>query len=333
VTERYRLSDPDTIQYEATIEDPKVFTRPWKISMPLHRQKNMERILEYQCQAEAEESTGAFERDPRTWYPAPPQPNTFPFNVQAALVMPNVSAPASVPRVPGGKASISGYFQPDGGGANYGLESHERDFLTPGGRGVVIDPANGKLPYQDWARAERIDRELPHRGYDDPTAHCFVAGIPRSHYTPSPFFILQPPGYVVVLFERMSWRIIPLDPRPQLPDRIRLWQGDSWARWQNETLIIETTNLNGKAWLNEVGDVLSHAATLVERITPVSDTQIIYRATVSDPIAYTRPWTIEIPWNRQDEEILEVACHEDNNDLQHLKEVRDEFRANQKKEE
>jgi hypothetical protein len=71
VVERYTLLDADTIQYEVTIEDPKVFTRPWKISMPLHRQKNMERILEYQCQAEIEEVNGAFERDSRTWYPKP----------------------------------------------------------------------------------------------------------------------------------------------------------------------------------------------------------------------------------------------------------------------
>jgi hypothetical protein len=69
VVERYTLTDADTIQYEVTLEDPKVFTRPWKISMPLYRQKNMPRVLEYQCQAEAEEVNGAFERDSRTWYP------------------------------------------------------------------------------------------------------------------------------------------------------------------------------------------------------------------------------------------------------------------------
>ena len=69
VTERYTLVDADTIQYEATIQDPKTFTRPWKISMPLHRHKDMDRILEYQCQAEAEEASGDFERQPRTWYP------------------------------------------------------------------------------------------------------------------------------------------------------------------------------------------------------------------------------------------------------------------------
>jgi hypothetical protein len=71
LVERYTMLDADTIQYEVTIEDSKVFTKPWKISMPLYRQKNMDRILEYQCQAEAEEANGEFERDKRTWYPKP----------------------------------------------------------------------------------------------------------------------------------------------------------------------------------------------------------------------------------------------------------------------
>jgi hypothetical protein len=69
LTERYTMLDADTIQYEVTIQDPKVFSRPWKISMPLYRQKEMKRVLEYQCQAELEEANGAFERDPHTWYP------------------------------------------------------------------------------------------------------------------------------------------------------------------------------------------------------------------------------------------------------------------------
>jgi hypothetical protein len=48
-----------------------VFTRPWKISMPMYRHKDMVRVLEYQCQAEKEEASGDFEREPRTWYPKP----------------------------------------------------------------------------------------------------------------------------------------------------------------------------------------------------------------------------------------------------------------------
>ena len=71
LVERYTLTDPDTIQYTVTVEDPKVFTRPWTMSMPLMRQKGLTRILEYHCQAEAEEANGAFERDDRTWYKKP----------------------------------------------------------------------------------------------------------------------------------------------------------------------------------------------------------------------------------------------------------------------
>jgi hypothetical protein len=236
----------------------------------------------------------------------------------------------TIRRMPDGKPDLTGYYESDAGGANYGLERHERDFLTPEGRGVIVDPPDGKLPYQAWAKAERMDRELPHRGYDDPTAHCFVAGVPRSIYTPSPHQILQPPGYVVLMFERMSWRVIPLDGRRHIPDSIRLWQGDSVGHWEGDTLVVETTNLNGKTWLNEVGDVVSHTETVVERFTPRDADTIIYRATVTDPLVYTRPWTIEIPLKRKPEELLEVACHEDNQDLQHLKDVRDEFRAKQK---
>ena len=50
IVERYTLTTPYHIQYEATIEDPTVFTRPWKISMPLYRrvEKNAQ-LLEYKC--------------------------------------------------------------------------------------------------------------------------------------------------------------------------------------------------------------------------------------------------------------------------------------------
>jgi len=71
LVERYTLLDADTISYDVTITDPKVFTRPWKISMPLHRHKDVTRLLEYQCKAEQSEANGAFQRDPLTWYAKP----------------------------------------------------------------------------------------------------------------------------------------------------------------------------------------------------------------------------------------------------------------------
>jgi hypothetical protein len=353
VVERYTMTDPDTIRYEATIEDPKVFSKPWKIAMPIYRHKDRDRILEYQCQAELEEASGDFERDPKTWYPGP---NAKPVEIPAAWAAmsappsfdlreatettpgrpgqaapPEPTKPSGPPppirRMADGKPDLSGFYTPDGGGGNYGLGKHEQDFLTPGGRGIIVDPPDGNLPMQPWAQAEVKSRQLPERGYDDPTAHCFVAGVPRSMYVPAPLHILQPPGYLVILHERMSWRSIPLDGRPHLPDEMRLWQGDSVGKWDGDTLVVETTNLNGKTWLNEVGEIVSHAERVIERFTPINGDRINYQATVSDPLVYTRPWTIAFALNRQKEELLEVACHEDNQDLQHLKDVRDEARA------
>jgi len=180
---------------------------------------------------------------------------------------------------------------------------------------------------QPWAVAEAENRLLPERGYDDPTAHCIVAGIPRSMYVPAPLHILQTPEAVVFLHERMAWRTVSLTRKAHLPDTMRLWQGDSIGRWEGDTLVVETKNTNGKTWLNEVGEIVSHAQQTVERFTPVNADAITYRATVTDPMVYTRPWTIEMPLNRQPGGLLEVACLEDNQDLAHLKEVRDAARA------
>jgi hypothetical protein len=235
---------------------------------------------------------------------------------------------APIRRMPDGKPDLSGFYNAAGRGANYGLEKHERWSFMPGGDGVVIDPPDGKLPMQDWARKELAQRQRPEFGYDDPTAQCTqAAGVPRAFYVPSPFQILQPPGYLVVLFERMSWRQIPIDNRRHIPDTVRLWHGDSVGRWEGDTLVVETKNLNGKAWLNEAGEIVSHAETVVERFTPVNADTIRYQATVTDPIVYTRPWTIEVMFNRGEGELLEVACLEDDQDLQHLKEIKEAARA------
>jgi hypothetical protein len=321
VVERYTMLDADTIQYEATIEDAKVFTRPWTIRMPLHRHKTMDRVLEYQCRAEMEEANGDFEREPRTWYTPPA---AVPADASAAAA----GSAAPPPRATAtGVPDLTGFFQADHGGANWGLEEHKGVDLTPPGRGVVIDPPDKKLPYQPWGRAEQRSRDTLMRGYDDPTAHCFAPGIPRAFYTPSPFQIIQTPDYVIFLHERMAWRTVSLNRRTHLPDHMRLWMGDSLGRWEGRTLVVESANFNGKMWLNEVGDVVSHAMRVVERFTPVDANTINYEATVTDPLVYTSPWTIALPFRRQKSELLEVACLEDNQDLPHLKDVRDAERA------
>ena len=101
--------------------------------------------------------------------------------------------------------------------------------------------------------------------------------------------------------------------------------------WDGDTLVVETTNLNGKTWGNEVGDVWSHAQHVVERFKPVDADTIEYQATITDPIVYTRPFTIALPIKRLvgKGDLLEAACREEERDLPVLKRIRDMERAKQ----
>jgi hypothetical protein len=320
VVERYHMTDPDTIQYEATIDDSKVFTKPWTIRLPLRRRVDRDRLFEYACQAEVEEANGAFPREERTWYPG--HGTTAPAAAPKTSST-QVAAGANIRRKPDGKPDFQGYYVPDSGGANFGLEKHDVKGLTSGGRGVMVDPPDGKLPMQQWAVQEKADRNRSERGYDDPTAHCFPAGVPRAMYVPTSYHIVQTPDYVVILHERVAWRIISLHPRPHLPDSIRLWQGDSVGHWEGDTLVVDTTNLNGETWLNEVGEIVSYAEHVVERFTPAGPDVIHYEATVTDPVVYTKSWTIAFPIKREKGMMFESACHEEDRDLPHLKAIKD----------
>jgi len=276
-------------------------------------------LFEYNCQAEAEEANGAFTREERTWYPG----KGTPVPAMALAAAPPLKTVANIRRTRDGKPDLQGFYDPDTGAANQGLEKRKGDGVTPDGRGIIVDPPDGALPMQPWAVEERVSRNRTERGYDDPTAHCFPAGVPRSMYVPAAFHIIQTSDYIVFLHERMAWRIVPLDGRPHLPDAIRLWQGDSVGRWEGDTLVIDTTNFNGKTWLNEGGEIVSHAEHVVERFIPAGPDTVHYEATVADPLVYTRPWTIALPLKRDKAEMFETACHEEDRDLPRLKALKD----------
>ncbi|HEY4360494.1 MAG TPA: hypothetical protein VGN17_05980 [Bryobacteraceae bacterium] len=332
VTERYRMTDRDTIQYEATIEDQKVLTKPYTISLPLRRRVDRDRLFEYVCQAEKEELSGDFTREDKTWYPgaeaAPVPAMATTAAARVAPVPPAAGSVANIRRMPDGKPDFQGFYESQSRGANQGLE--RRGGRGPGPNSWVIDPPDGKLPMLAWAMEERTSRDLTERGYDDPTAHCFPAGVPRSMYVPEGLEIVQTKDYLVFLHERVAWRIIPLDGRAHLKDTVRLWQGDSVGHWEGDSLVIDTTNLNGKTWLDEFGEIVSHAEHAVERLTPVNDTTFNYEATVTDPIVYTRPWTIAFPVKREKFELREAACHEEDHDLPHLKALKEAAAAKRK---
>lgn len=209
---------------------------------------------------------------------------------------------------------------------NEGIEEHPPSFFNPGGRSVIVDPPDGKIPYQPWALAERDLRRLPQSSFDDPELHCFLAGVPRQMYI-NLHQILQTPTTFQILYEfSHAYRTIPLDGRPHLLSGIRLWQGESVGHWEGDLLVVDTTNNNGKSWLEQTGNFLSDAAHQIERFTMVDSNTINYEVTISDSKVLTRPFTMTFPLARigeEDFEILEYACHEGNQDLPRMKAVQE----------
>lgn len=226
-------------------------------------------------------------------------------------------------RLPDGKPDMQGYWQTSVFFTAFDVEEHkEATFEIPAGPGVVVDPPDGKIPYQPWAAEKKIDI-VAHHLADDPQAHCFLSGVPRQMYTPFGFQILQPQGAVLLNYEAFhAFRILHLDGKHPDPS-IKLFEGDSRARWEGDTLVVNTTNLNGRTWFDMEGNFHSDELTVVERFTMVDENNISYEATMTDPKTFTRPWTIAFNLERNLEpgyETLEYACVEGEQDLQHYTE-------------
>ena len=131
--------------------------------------------------------------------------------------------------------------------------------------------------------------------------------------------IIQAPGLVVLRNEMIhETRFFYLDGRPHISSKIRSYMGDSRARWDGDTLVVETTNMfdrNGVGG-NGGGQAFSDALKITERFTRVDADTIEYRATIDDPKTYTRPFTLQFPWRRDSNYgMFEYACHEGNHSL------------------
>ena len=235
------------------------------------------------------------------------------------------------PRTPDGQPDIGGFWRivPFG---TYSLEDMRLqplgagDFDTKGPAGSrIIDPPDGRIPYQRWAAArakEILDNHLDPRPHQlDPQSRCWLQGVPRAMANSETQFI-QTAGQLVTLHEYShSYRVIYLDDRPRMPEPLKLFMGDSRGRWDGDTLVIDTTNNNDIPWFDLVGSFHSDALRVIERLTRVDDETIEYRVTIDDPKMYTRPWTIGYTMKRNTDpawEQWEHACHEGQRNLDTL---------------
>jgi hypothetical protein len=193
---------------------------------------------------------------------------------------------------------------------------------------LIVDPPDGKMPPmtpEGTARQKNAGgtyvKQTGFRSADElgPYDRCISRGVVGS-MMPVVYNngnqIIQAPGLVAFRNEMIhETRIIPLDGRASLPSNMKSWMGTSRGRFEGNTLVVETKNLNGKTGMQGNGMMLipSDALELTERFTPLSANILQYEVTINDPKTWTKPWKVSFPLRRDSGyQMFEYACHEGN---------------------
>jgi hypothetical protein len=198
---------------------------------------------------------------------------------------------------------------------------------------LIVEPADGKMPPMtaDGQRRNAAVRtsfnDIVYSGPEDLSDYdrCISRGVlgsmlPVIYNNGNQIF--QTPGQVVIRYEMIhETRVIPLDGRPHVGSTLRSYMGDARGHWEGNTLVVETTNLNGRTGTTGNGrnTPFSQAMRLVERFTRIDNDTIEYEAKLDDPRTWTRPWTIGFQLKQEPGYgMFEYACHEGNNAMRNM---------------
>jgi hypothetical protein len=204
------------------------------------------------------------------------------------------------------------------------------------GRGTAVGAARGGgvgrggarseplVPFMPWAAAV-YDYNSANVSKYDPEGYCLPPGGPRLMATPYPMEIIQLPEQkrILMIFEGAThiWREIYMDGRlhPRGDALNPTYLGHSVGRWEGDTLVVDVVGFNEGTWLDYFGHPHTDMLHVVERISRPRKDSLHYEATIDDPGAYTKPFTVSwnVPWDAKDE-LKEYICQENNRFLQKL---------------
>jgi len=175
------------------------------------------------------------------------------------------------------------------------------------------------LPYQPWA-ADLVKVRRAQNAKEDPVSHCLPMGIMKTHTTPQLRKMIQVPGLLVLLSENnASYRQIFTDGRPLEADPEPSWNGSSTAKWDGDTLVVQTNGFRDDMWLDRWGSPMTAGAKMTERFRRVNYGRLEIEVTVDDPKAYTKPWTIKLnQFIVLNTDLLDFICLENEKDVKHL---------------
>ena len=179
---------------------------------------------------------------------------------------------------------------------------------VPPGLGVV---EGGQLPYRPEALAQK-QKNQENWLSSDPEIKCYLPGVPRATYMPYPFQIVQSATQIFIAYEYAGAvrNIYLKDPGPPPLDS---WMGQSFGRWEGDTLVVDVKGLNDQTWFDRAGNFHSDKLHVVERYKRTSPDVIAYEATIDDPAVFTRPWKMNMALYRRQEknaQLLDFKCVE-----------------------
>lgn len=190
----------------------------------------------------------------------------------------------------------------------------------------IVDPADRKLPWKPEEDAKRRQYLLQMNPpidlrHVELNARCALPGPFEGEDNANPYTILQRPGEVVILYDyNHTSRVVHLDRQEHLGSSIRLFMGDSIGRWEGNTLVVDTTNFNGRIAYSRELPYLTDKLHLTERFTVADENTIDYEVTIDDSNLFTKPWKVAGYFSRSPKgtEPLEFACAEGTQTLQNI---------------
>jgi hypothetical protein len=210
----------------------------------------------------------------------------------------------AVPRTADGKPDLSGVYGYGAGG---------------GGRGAPPPAAAGGLPttpvLKPGAEKYKVVRAADDTGL---YSTCMPPGIPQTFFVPYYIQLVQAPKHLIVAHEYLNlFRIIPSDGRPHPADPDPSWMGNPVARWEGDTLVVDSIGFNDKTEIN--GYRHTEKLHVVERFSRPDFDTLQYEATIEDPNVFAGPWVIRrtFPLLPEYDSLNEFVC-ENNRDYKPL---------------
>jgi hypothetical protein len=232
-----------------------------------------------------------------------------------------VDASAATPKLADGKPDFSGIWTSDEVDPRRpGVPPNPYDATTSRRMINLGAELQGGLPYQPWLAALVKQRTADH-ALDDPHLKCLPDNFLRAYGMPHLIKFVHSPGLLLMLNENgAGYRQVFADARPLPKDPFPSWQGYSSAKWEGDTLVVDTSGIRNDTWIDWSGSELTELAKVREEIRRPDFGHIEIRVTVDDPKAYTKPWTVTIKERLiADAELIEEICLENEQSLKHMK--------------